>query len=185
MKVAVFVKRHLKDNLEKLGRKQWIFLCQILIFVLICLLHALSSSIYVDFYPINGTFQNYNPVRRFLDGQIPYKDFADYLGLGHLYAGVLFTLILGGDYKASLTAFSFLTILSMGMLSFMLGRFTLKSKDKTMTVTNLLLLSLLFMQSVYSRSAFAGTNGLLDALNSALMTGNSARFVRGVILPVC
>lgn len=185
MKVAVFVKRYLKDNLEKPGRKQWIFLCQILIFVLICLLHALSSSIYVDFYPINGTFQNYNPVRRFLDGQIPYKDFADYLGLGHLYAGVLFTVILGGDYKASLTAFSFLTILSMGMLSFMLGRFTLKSKDKTMTVTNLLLLLLLFMQSVFSRSAFAGTNGLLDALNSALMTGNSARFVRGLILPVC
>ena len=180
-----YVRQYLISNLRKIERSQCVFLCQILIFVLICFLHALRSNTYVDFYPINGTFQNYNPVRRFLDGQVPYKDFSDYLGLGHLYVGALFTAVLGSDYKASLTAFSFLTILCVGLLSIMLGKIILNSKNKAMTVTNLLLCLILFLRPVYLRSAFAGSNGLLDALNSALITGNSARFVRGLILPVC
>lgn len=55
---------------------------QIIILILICLLHSLEAAHYVNFYPMNGTFQNYNPVRRLLSGQIPYKDFNTYLGLG-------------------------------------------------------------------------------------------------------
>ena len=31
-----------------------------------------------------------HPLARLLDGQIPYKDFQDYLGLGHLFIGSLF-----------------------------------------------------------------------------------------------
>lgn len=36
----------------------------------------------VDFVCTNGDYQNYNVLRRFLDGQVPYKDFANYLGMG-------------------------------------------------------------------------------------------------------
>lgn len=34
----------------------------------------------------NGDFQNYNPVRRMLAGQVPYRDFTVYLGVGELYS---------------------------------------------------------------------------------------------------
>jgi len=38
-----------------------------------------------DFFPINGDFQSYNALRRFLDGQVPYRDFTNYLGMGLLW----------------------------------------------------------------------------------------------------
>lgn len=63
--------------------------------IAICVLHALPAGYYADFYPINGTFQNFNPVRRLLNGQIPYSDFTDYLGIGHLYLGSFATIIFG------------------------------------------------------------------------------------------
>ena len=67
------------------------------IFILcIIIISALNTSNTIDFYPINGTFQNYNPIRRLLSGQVPFMDFYDYLGLGHLYIGALLTCIFGG-----------------------------------------------------------------------------------------
>lgn len=39
-----------------------------------------------DFVAINGDFQSYNALRRFLDGQVPYRDFTNYLGMGLLWA---------------------------------------------------------------------------------------------------
>ena len=38
----------------------------------------------IDFVCTNGDYQNYNVLRRVLDGQIPYHDFANYLGMGPL-----------------------------------------------------------------------------------------------------
>lgn len=40
----------------------------------------------VDFFPLNGTFQNYNLLRRIGHGQTPCVDFQTYLGLGVTYA---------------------------------------------------------------------------------------------------
>ena len=67
-----------------------------LVLIVICLLYAMSFGHYVNFYPINGTVQNFNPVRRLLAGQIPYRDFQDYLGMGHLFSGAIATLATGG-----------------------------------------------------------------------------------------
>lgn len=41
----------------------------------------------------------------------------------------------------------------------------------------------LLIQPIVLTNALAGTQEILDALTSALSTGNSARFVRGIILP--
>lgn len=101
---------------------------EIIILISICLLHSLSSAHYVDFYPINGTFQNFNPVRRLLDGQVPYEDFQDYLGMGHLYTGAIFTGLFGGNFQSSLLAFSFLTLLCLALLAVMIGNVILKKK---------------------------------------------------------
>lgn len=108
-------------NLKKIKKESLIFILEILLMLAICLLHSLSTGHYVDFWPMNGTFQNFNPVRRLLSGQIPYRDFQDYLGLGHLYTGTIMTLIFGGDYQGSLVAFTFLSFAGLACLSFMVG----------------------------------------------------------------
>ena len=92
-------------------------------------MHSLSAGHYANYYPINGTFQNYNPVRRLLSGQIPYKDFQDYLGLGHLYTGSVFTVLFGGTYRASLAAFSFLTFGGLALLSLVIGMAIFRRKE--------------------------------------------------------
>ena len=108
----------------------WSFLLSMVILVTMCYIHALGTSNHtVNFVPINGTFQNYNPVRRLMSGQIPYRDFQDYLGLGHLYTGSLITLLFGGNYRASLVAFSFLAILSFALLTFAIGTSITKRKE--------------------------------------------------------
>ena len=168
----------------KLSKERRAFIFQALLMVVICILHALPAGHYADFYPINGTFQNFNPIRRLLSGQIPYSDFTDYLGLGHLYTGSIITAIIGGDYQGSLIAFSFLTFFAVGITSYVIGKSVLKGEGVTaLCITNLLLLMLL-IQPLFFINSSAMTVEIKEALNYALGTGNSARFVRGLILPI-
>lgn len=169
--------------MEKSNKKAWIFAIEIAGVVSICLLHALYAGHYVDFSPINGTFQNFNPVRRMLDGQVPYKDFQDYLGLGHLYTGTIFTALFGKDYQSSLIAFSFLTLFCTALMAVMIGNAVFKKKEISLLFTNIFLL-LLIIQPLVFRYMLAGTEDVLEALNRTLSPGNSARFVRGMIIPI-
>jgi hypothetical protein len=170
-------------KLKKISKTTWIFLEEILLMIMLCYMHSLSAGHYANYYPINGTFQNYNPVRRLLSGQIPYKDFQDYLGLGHLYTGSVFTVLFGGTYRASLVAFSFLTFGGLALLSLVIGMAIFRRKEIAAAVTNIVL-AMLLIQPLFFTNTVAGTREILDALNYALGTGNSARFVRGMILPI-
>lgn len=178
------LKRRKKTDslLDKLGGGVQVT-CIILI-ILICLIHSVKSTYTVDFIPINGTFQNFNVVRRLLDHQIPYKDFSIYLGLGHLYLGSFFTKLFGGNFSASLVAFNFLTMISLSLISIIIGKIVLGKTSKTpYTFTVFLLVTLLLLQ--YS-SLFTGNNiinDLKNALASGTYPGNSARFIRGLALP--
>lgn len=149
---------------------------------LINLLYAMYQGYYANFYPINGTFQNFNPVRRFLAGQVPYKDFQDYLGLGHLYSGSIATKLFGGDYQSSLIAFSFLTTLSLTLILLIAGLAITRKTEAAVSLTNIILVFLVTNSLVIDN--IAGSEAIKKALESALNTGNSARFVRGLILPV-
>ena len=53
-----------KGQHKKISKATWIFCFEILLLILICVIHSLGAGYYADFYPINGTFQNFNPVRR-------------------------------------------------------------------------------------------------------------------------
>lgn len=163
--------------------ENWMFLLSIILAIGICIVYALSTGHYANFYAINGTYQNFNPVRRFLNGQIPYRDFYDYLGLGHLYVGSLFTVIFGSDYHASLIAFSFLTLLCMVLLAFIIGFAIFKRKELVPCFASLFLV-LIIIQPLFFTNTLTGTPEILNALKSTLGTGNSARFVRGMILPL-
>ncbi len=115
MKTQFCKKGKVLGRIKGCSMKRWIGAVEVFLLLAACALHGAKAGHYADFYPLNGTFQNFNPVRRLLDGQVPYRDFVDYLGLGHLYGGGVCTALLGGDYRASLTAFSFLTILSLAL----------------------------------------------------------------------
>lgn len=140
------------------------------IFILcIIIISALNTSNTIDFYPINGTFQNYNPIRRLLSGQVPFIDFYDYLGLGHLYIGALLTCIFGGDFHASLVAFDVISLLSYTLILFLIGKAILNNKLTSIKITILIVGFFAINTVIFSDKHFAG---------------NSARLIRGMILPI-
>ena len=49
-------------HLDKVDKESWIFLFGLTVLAGICLFHSFGAGHYVDFYPMNGTFQNFNPV---------------------------------------------------------------------------------------------------------------------------
>lgn len=156
---------------------------QLCILIVMCLIHARVKGNFVDFFPINGTFQNYNPVRRFLAGQIPWQDFNDYLGLGHLYMGSLFTFLFGGTYRASLMAFSFLTSICAVMLFLVIGYTITKDTFKTVTITNIIFVIIFTHPGIIIRTFLLDQERMEHAIAHVLDVQNSARFVRGQILP--
>lgn len=164
-------------------RNNWIFIAEIVITISLCVVHAAAAGHYVNFSHGNGTFQNFNPVRRFLSGQVPYQDFQDYLGLGHLYVGSFATALFGGNYKSSLIAFSFLTFGTFAALNYMVSFALIKQKEKSSAIANIVL-AMILIQPFFFSNAVAGTQDIYNALVSALGTGNSARLVRGLILPI-
>lgn len=172
-----------KEKVRKVNSSTWLFVVEIVLMALLCYVHSVRAGHYANYFPINGTFQNYNPVRRLLNGQIPYRDFQDYLGMGHLYIGTLFTVIFGETYRASLIAFSFLTFGGLALLSFTVGLAVLKKKEISAAITNMVLVMLL-IEPAFFKNTVSGTSEILEALEYTLGTGNSARLVRGLILPL-
>lgn len=151
-----------------------------IIIVVICLVHGIRASYNINFFPINGTFQNYNPVRRMLSGQIPFRDFKIYLGLGHMYFGGILTWFLGNDFAASLIAFSFLSLFSFSLITLVIGKAVFGSWEKAGVVT-ILLLILLLQISDGTELNFYLFSEIKRGIMSSLSAGNSARYVRGMI----
>lgn len=145
-----------------------------LLILLICYAKSLASCHYANFYPINGTFQNFNPVRRLLDGQIPFSDFYDYLGLGHMYSGAFASIFIGDTYQDSLVVFEFLTLLSFSLLSIVIGKCIIKNYTTVAIFTIIVLLSTMQFENI----------GVINELKSLVSPGNSARLIRGMGLPL-
>lgn len=164
-------------------RRNWTLMLEVSFIVMFCVLHAASAGHYADFYPIDGTFQNFNPVRRLLSGQVPYRDFQDYLGLGHLYAGAVFTAIFGGSYRESIIAFSFLNFACLALISVLIAYAVLGTARRAAGMTCCVLLFILVKPLPFV-NGIAIHSDILSALNSSLDPGISARFVRGLILPL-
>ncbi|MBE6894235.1 MAG: hypothetical protein E7483_01310 [Ruminococcaceae bacterium] len=162
---------------------RYVIFAEILFLTAICLSVGISAGRHVNFVPINGTFQNFNPVRRLLDGQVPYADFQDYLGLGHLYSGGIFTFIFGGDYQASLMAFTFLSNLSYAACITVMAYAVFKNLSFALAVSNIILGVSVFAPKFLASVPFI-PNQICSALSTAVNLGNSARFVRGAALPL-
>lgn len=147
------------------------FLAILALLLGVCAVYALSMQESINFMPINGTYQNFNPIRRLLSGQVPYRDFIDYLGLGHLLLGGLFTWLWGGDYAASLSGFTFATVLSVALTAFVLAHALLKSKRASLCLATILLVLALWVNMKTQRT--------LPLLSEVLRADNSTRMLRG------
>lgn len=86
----------------KFGMKDVFTVLMTISIILLCILAGLRRIYLSDFIPINGDFQSYNGFRRLLSGQIPFKDFYFYLGLGPLYLNSFFLLLFGDNFTHSL-----------------------------------------------------------------------------------
>lgn len=102
----------LRTHIRKYITPDNIFNFVMIILVLgLCILAGLKRLYFADFFPINGDFQNYNGFRRLIDGQIPFKDFYFYLGLGPLYSNSFLLVLIGDNFAKSLFVTNFTTAL--------------------------------------------------------------------------
>lgn len=162
------------------NRKEIIIL--IIVFILLGVLVGLNRIVKSDFNPTNGDWQNYNPIRRLLDGQIPYKDFAVYLGSGHLMLLSFFQIIFGNNFTISLFITNMCTFLIFELTSFIISFLVLQDKKKALYIT----LGLGLFSIVIERVGIFSDvyNNLISALRFAIKPGNSARLIRIAIAPI-
>ena len=120
------------EHIKKVYKKNEKVILIVLI-ISFAIIAGLKKSQTADFNSINGSFQNYNPVRRFLDGQVPYRDFSVYLGTGHLYILSFFQKLIGNNFINSLFITNMLTflfyelvVLILGLLIFKNAKFAMK-----------------------------------------------------------
>lgn len=165
-------------------RKNVDIVVMIALILLLCLLHAVDTCYSLSFGVTDGVFQNYNVVRRLLDGQVPYRDFTLYLGLGHLFSGSFFTWLFGGSFAASQVAFGFLTLLSLCLFSVVIGKLVLGRHSRVPYASTLLLLVILMKQPLFFKNALGLSEPIVAALDASLSVGSSARYVRGMICPL-
>lgn len=154
---------------QKLLYSKAVFFCGLVLTLLIYLFYALEKNQLCDFVAINGTFQNYNVIRRFLDGQVPFRDFTIYLGFGQLCLGSLFTFLLGGSFADSILAMQLLSSLTPILFSYTLSWLFFKRNA--------------LIPFVFANSFIFYIN-LSSSCYWLVNTGNSARLVRGAILPI-
>lgn len=67
---------------------------------------GLGRTNVLEYVSINGDFQSYNVFRRMLAGQVPYVDFANYIGMAPILINLPF-LFLGGSFSSSLFVTNF------------------------------------------------------------------------------
>lgn len=166
--------------MKKINRNKLEILGIVILLLILGIIVGVNRINLSNFNPINGDFQNYNPVRRFLNGQVPYKDFAVYLGTGHLIVLSFFQFILGDNFTISLFITNMVTMLCFEVTVFVVSFLILKNKKKALYVSLLMAtINIIRPQFVkYLNPEF------INALNLGITPGNSARLIRIIILPI-
>ncbi len=164
----------------KINKNKVEYVLIIIILIILAVIVGINRIKTSDFNPINGDFQNYNPVRRFLDGQIPFKDFAVYLGTGQLMVLSIILLIIGNNFTASLFASNMITMLFFELTVVMISYFILKDKKKALYVALFMSLINIIRPQIINilNSEF------IQALSFGISPQNSARLIRMAISPI-
>lgn len=129
----------------------------------------------VSYNITNGDFQNYNPVRRLLDGQAPYADFAVYLGAGELYSVGAVLLCIGNTFANSVFAAGALTWFFYELLVLAVGVVVL-GRGRQARVFALVVSAWNFLALIGQPVPFAQTINRFLGISGYV--GNSARMIR-------
>ena len=148
----------------------------IILFVLTSALSQVFPTMH--FRPTNGAFQNYNIVRRLLDGQTPYKDFVVYLGGLHLYLGAILTWITGNCFASSVFSYNILAPVSFIVLSIVLGKALKFSYTRICT----LIIIIFCAANLCFHNDSSSVLGFTKLSPYILYTENSARLLRALPL---
>ena len=171
----------LKKNILNINKKNTeIALLIFLIFILAIIVgvNRINTS---NFIPINGDFQNYNPVRRFLNGEIPFKDFAVYLGCGHLILLSIIQIIVGNNFTASLFVTNMMTMLIFELTVFTISFFILKNKKQALYMA--VIFGIINILRPYVLESNLSPE-FISALDFGIQPGVSARMIRVAIIPI-
>ncbi|OPH53106.1 hypothetical protein BC351_32010 [Paenibacillus ferrarius] len=145
--------------------------------MLVCLYTALSRIYFSDFFPINGDFQNYNGYRRILNGQVPFRDFYFYLGLGPLYTKTVILFILGNNFTMSLAVTNFVTALFFSSSIFLISYLNITNIKRSLILTLLLILTAAGLKGEFHLFDIFNQLPFLDNIHP----GNSDRMVRSFL----
>lgn len=156
-----------ENKIKKLMSNPFLYVLSVLLVLVVYYLKAYAQVPNLDYVPINGTFQNYNIIRRFLDGQIPFVDFPAYLGMGHLVVTSFFTLLFGGNYAASVISYHFVSSLSVVIYCYVLSFVFFK---RNWVIPSFM--AVLFRVVLY------------PVFDPMFLGGNSARSIRALVIPI-
>ncbi len=168
------MKTETSDKLESLLKNKWLYIISAITMCGIYFLLACGDIENFDYVATNGTFQNYNFIRRLLNGQTPVVDFTVYLGFGHLYLTGALTALLGGSFAASVLAYNYLSSLYVIAMCYILCGLFFKRNWVYPFVLSL------FLRFV----PFFRIGGFELSMEDILTGGNSGRGIRGLILPI-
>lgn len=167
----------MKQTLKRLA--PWAFLLVIL--VGLAAVHGLDASFDSSYEIMNGDFQNYNPVRHLLAGQVPYRDFTVYLGPGELYSVGALLLVLGNNFGNSVFASNFCTWFYFELLVLAICLVVLGRGRRAAVVCPALCAGFLLVAQGVPVPLSTQVRSLIEY---AASNGNSARMIRGAALPL-
>ena len=134
----------------------------------------------INFNPINGYWQNYNHVRRFIDGQAPFADFSVYLGYGPLLTLSLPQLFLDDSFAVNLIITYATVYVCFALFWFAISKLILKDFYASAFFT----LSIWYLNLL--RPGFSSLMGetIMRGFNRGISPGNSALIIRLAIVPL-
>ncbi len=172
------------EELKKIKINKIVSCCGVIFFIIAAFIvsayYGIESIFSVDFVCTNGDYQNYNVLRRFLAGQVPYKDFANYLGMGVLYMCTPF-LSIHNTFAGSLFVTNMMS--SFMFIIFTTLVFYIITDNKPIScLVGLVLTKLIYSDYLSEFIPFIG-NYIDTNLKLMAFPGNSFRMCR-IFLPV-
>ncbi len=137
---------------------------------------SLARTWQLTYNPINGDFQSYNVFRRMLDGQVPYVDFANYIGMAPVLIN-LPLLMFSKTFAGSLFVTNFTSLILFCVMACVIFYIITQNIKASLLIS--VLLPKVLSTGIVSTVLGQGTGGYIERLFSALYTpGNSMRIAR-------
>jgi hypothetical protein len=145
---------------------------------ILILVVASMSYLNLKLIPIDGLLQTYNSTRRINIGEVPYRDFTPYLGLGPIYINFLGAKLFGSTLVAQFVFINVLHLLIGIFILYVLFEVFFSAEKKR----KFLLPSVVALTAIYLFGLQFPFKSIFFILGEYTRPGNSALGLRSVIL---